>query len=59
MKFTIGKGIYIGDHYDCGNIKGKLKVTPRSNVGRLPTNAEYAKELGITKRMASKKRRGY
>lgn len=44
-----------------GEIKGsdKWRKAGPSNEGRKPTNAEYATQNGITKRMASKKRRGY
>lgn len=41
-----------------GNVIGAVK--PRvARLGGNATNAAYAKEHGITKRQASKKRRGY
>lgn len=40
-----------------GRITGTVKHTARS--GGDMTNAEFAKENGISKRQASKKRRGY
>lgn len=41
-----------------GVIKGTVAAR-KPRIGGDMTNAEYAKENGITKRMASKKRRGY
>ena len=47
------------------SLRGEIKSTPNwrkagpSNVGRKPTNAQYAEQNGITKREASRRRRGY
>ncbi len=37
----------------------KWRIAKPSNDGRKPTNEEYAKQNNITRRQASKKRRGY
>lgn len=56
---TIGYGIFNI------NQRGKIITTENwrkakpTNDGRKPTNAEYAAQNGISKRQASKKRRGY
>ena len=44
-----------------GDIKGTVKYRrdPLTRKGGEMTNADYAKENGITKRQASKLRRGY
>lgn len=47
------------------SMRGEIKSTQKwrqageSNINRKPTNAEYASQNGISKRMASKKRLGY
>ena len=63
MKFKINTDTP-GSKYDQVNkdrrgvIKGSLKTLPPRKGGD-KTNEEYAKEHGITRRQASKQRRGY
>ena len=68
MKFTISHdtpALKFGYGIIEASKRGVIKTTANwrqasaSNVGRKPTNAEYASQNGLTKRMASKKRRGY
>jgi hypothetical protein len=42
-----------------GDIKGTVKNTCKKDREGMQTNAAYASEKGITKRAASKQRRGY
>lgn len=59
MKFKKNNGVYAGDSFiPSGTITGKC-AKAKTNIGRKPTNAEFAKEQGISKRQASVKRRGY
>jgi hypothetical protein len=68
MKFTISHetpAAKIGYHIIPAHLRGKIKgevvnkFNPLGRKGGDKTNQEYATENGISKRQASKQRRGY